>query len=441
MKYTKTLTCIGYSQSGYGIIDDGGRQIEVPNLLKGERAVVEIIKKRGRLTAKVIKRQTTSKERVTPPCPYFERCGGCQLQHFSVAAQRDFKQKLVYKSLKSFAKIKPLVMMTDAAGYRNKCVHSFAYSKSGEIISGLYQNHTHRVIAVERCYIHDQRADAIAATLRRLMTQLGIAPYNEDAKTGHIRHLLTRVAQGTGQVLVTIVTGSKTIPQQKKLVAGLLAAHPEINSIVQNINDKRGSMLLARRQRILHGSSEIVDQLCGKQFKISAQSFYQVNRSQTEKLYRYALKLADIKPGDKVLDAYCGIGTISLLAADYAKTVVAVELNQAAIANARQNAALNKQTNVQFVAADAARYLKEQARGSFDVVLLDPPREGCSKLLIDGLIEQSPQKIVYISCNPETQARDLKQLKRAGYAVKQIKPFDQFAFTSHIEVVALLQKI
>ncbi len=441
MKQIKTLTCIGYSQNGDGIVDDKGKQVVVANLIKGEKAVVEIVKARRSMRGKVVKRLTTAEQRVAPPCPYFECCGGCQIQHFCAAEQRDFKQKLVYKALKSFAKIKPLAMMESAQGYRNKCIHSFARAKNGQIIAGLYQNYSHDIVAIERCYIHDQRADDIAQTVRRAMSELAIDPYDEDAKTGHIRHLVTRVAQGTGQLLVTIVTGGNSLPRQKELVAALLAAHPQICGVVQNINSRRDSLVLAKRQRVLYGSAEIVDTLCGKQFKIGAQSFYQVNRSQTEKLYRYALKLADIKPGDTVLDAYCGIGTISLLAADRAKDVIGVELNKTAIANAVQNAALNNQKNVQFVAADAAQYLSKQAPNSFDIVLLDPPREGCSKQLIDSLIRQSAKRIVYISCNPATQARDIKQLTRAGYIVKQIKPFDMFAFTSHVETVALLSKL
>ncbi len=440
MKQTKTLKCIGYSQNGDGIVDDSGKQIEVPNLLKGETALIRIVKQKGFTSGVVVKRQTTSKQRVKPPCRYFEQCGGCQIQHFSNAEQRDFKQKLVYKSLKSFGKIKSLEMMTSAQGYRNKCVHSFARAKDGTIISGLYQNYSHRVIAIERCYIHDERADKIAATARQLMTELSIDPYNEDTKKGHIRHLVTRVAQGTGQLLVTIVTGSTELPNKDKLIKKLIKAHPQITGIVQNINGKKTSLILSQRQKLLYGKAEIIDQLCDKQFKIASQSFYQVNRLQTEKLYHYALKLADVKKHERVLDAYCGIGTISLLLAERAKSVVGVELNKTAIANANQNAKLNGINNVEFVAADAAQYLKQKKKAKFDIVVLDPPREGCSKLLIEGLIKQSPKKIVYISCNVATQARDLKQLKRVGYKVKQIKPFDLFVYSNHVECIVLMER-
>lgn len=440
MNNNKVMTCIGYSQNGHGIVDVKGKHVEVPNLIKGEQALIKIVKRKGFTSGAVVSRKRTAKARVKPPCQYFERCGGCQIQHLSNDEQRNFKQKLVYKSLKSFGKIKPIEMMTDATGYRNKCVHTFARNKKGKIIAGLYQNYSHRVIAIERCYIHDQRADAIANSLRDLMEKLNIEPYDEDRKTGDIRHLLTRVAKGTGQVLLTIVTGTANLPQRDKLIAALVKAHPEIDGIVQNINGKKTSLVLSRRQKLLYGKAEIVDTLCEKQFKISAQSFYQINRSQTEKIYRYALKLANIKRHERILDAYCGIGTISLLLADKAKSVVGVEVNPAAVANAKENAMLNDVKNVSFVAQDAGEYLKAQKRGSFDGVVLDPPREGCNKVLIDSLIQHSPSKIVYISCNPETQARDIKQLKRAGYRVKDIKPFDMFVFTSHVECVALLTR-
>ncbi len=440
MKRIKTLNCIGYSGNGHGLVDDRGRQVEVPNLLKGETARVQLMKRDGAVVGRVVAHIATVKDRVTPPCPHFANCGGCQLQHFSDAAQRAFKQKIVYKALKSFGKIQPLETMASGAGYRNKCVHSFSRAADGEIVYGLYQNHSHQVVPFKRCYIHDPRADAVAATLRDLMVKLDLKPYDEDDKRGHIRHLLTRVAQGSGQLLVTIVAAMPDLPHCRQLVEGLVTAHPAICGIVLNVNPKRGSALLARRQKVLYGKDEIVDQLAGMSFKMSSQSFYQVNRLQTEKLYRYALKLAAIKPQQRYLDAYCGIGTISLLAARRAKQVIGVELNPTAVANAKANAELNGIDNVDFVTADAADYLSEQPAGSFDGILLDPPREGCSKALIDALIKQRPSKIVYISCNPTTQARDLKQLRRAGYKVAKLKPFDLFVYTSHVEVVALLEK-
>lgn len=433
-------TCIGYSKNGNGLVNYNGSQVEVPFLMKGEKGEISFKKNKFTIVPKIIKLLDVSPERVEVPCPYFEKCGACQILHFSKKEQAEFKQKIIQKTLGNFGKAKPISMMDEAEGYRNKCVHSFSISKDGRIISGLYKNFSHEVVEIDRCYVHDKRADDIARSMRKFMEDYNIKPYDEDKKKGCIRHLMTRIAQGTGDVLLTVVVGNP-IPHKDKFIKFIVKNHPEIKTIVENINDKKTAAILGYKERVLFGSGDICDILCGKKFKISSKSFYQINRFQTEKLYNYVVELADIKQNEKVLDAYCGIGTIGIIASEKAEFVTGVELNKTAIKNAVENAKINCLKNINFISEDAGTYLKKNNKIKYDVVFLDPPREGCSKEFIESLLKNSPKRIIYISCNPETQARDLSRLKQGGFEVKKLKPFDMFVYSNHVECIALLQRV
>ncbi len=274
------------------------------------------------------------------------------------------------------------------------------------------------------------------------MEKLKIAPYDEDTKVGYLRHLLVRIGKVTGEVMVVLVTACKKVPNLTALVNQIVALHPNVTTVVQNINGKKTSMVLGRTEIVHYGEGKIKDKLCGLTFNISPRSFYQINHSQTEKLYQYAIKAANIRKSDTVLDAYSGIGTISLICAKYAKHVTGVEINETAVKDAVENAKQNGIKNAEFIYADAGEYLKQMAQQNnhFDVVIVDPPRGGCSKAFIDNLKYAKPKRIVYISCNPVTQARDLKQIQISNYRVVDIQPFDLFPFTTSVENIVVLSR-
>lgn len=376
------------------------------------------------------------------PCPLSKKCGGCQLQNMDYDRQLKYKQALVGKLLGGFGKVERIKGMDDPTHYRCKVQAAFGTTRSGKIVSGVYQSSSHRIVNVDSCLIENEKADAVIVTIRSLLPSSKIRPYDEDKRTGLLRHVLVRVGQNSGEIMVVLVTAGSQFPSKNDFVKALLNAHPEITTIVQNVNTRRDSMVLGDTDKPMFGKGYITDTLCGCTFKISPQSFYQINPTQTEHLYNAAVALAQLTGGERVIDAYCGTGTIGLIAAKHAKEVLGVELNESAVRDARLNAKLNKAENIRFVCADAGEVMEEMPaqNESCDVVLMDPPRAGSSKQFLESLVRLSPDRVVYISCNPETLARDLRFLTKNGYKVKKIKPFDLFPFTKHIETVVLLTK-
>ena len=363
--------------------------------------------------------------------------------HLSYQEQIRIKQRSVEKLLKPFCPVLPAVKMEDPFRYRNKVHAVFGRRRDGKVISGTYEKGSHRIVPLDTCLIDDTEADAIIRTVRELVISFGYQIFDEDTGRGLIRHVLVRVGKNSGQILVVLVTSSPVLPSKKDFVRALTQKHPSIRSVVLNVNARKTSMVLGDKEVVLYGPGYIEDQLCSLTFRISSRSFYQVNTVQTRLLYETAVEFAQLTGKEKVFDAYCGIGTIGMTAASKAIAVLGVERNPNAVSNAKANARLNHIANMQFVCADATEYMEKLAgrHEKCDVLFLDPPREGTTPSFIRAAAKMKPSRIVYISCNPVTLARDLGQFEKAGYKAAKARPVDMFPQTEHCEsVVKLLRR-
>lgn len=378
--------------------------------------------------------------RSTSICPVLNLCGGCQLLDMEYAKQLDFKQKQVEELLKGLCPVKPIIGMKDPFHYRNKVHAVFDRDKKGNIISGIYEENTHHVVPVEKCLIENQKADEIIGTIRGMLKSFKIRTYDEDTGFGLLRHVLIRKGFSTGEIMVVLVTASPVFPSKNNFVKALREKHPEITTIVQNINGRGTSMVLGDKEHVLYGKGYIVDELCGCRFRISSKSFYQVNSVQTEILYEKALSLSGLTGRELVVDAYCGIGTIGIIASKAAGKVIGVELNQGAVRDAVNNAKMNGIDNIRFYCNDAGRFLVNMAEQgeNADVVIMDPPRSGSTEEFMDAVGKLGAGKVVYVSCNPETLARDVRYMKKLGYRAVEAWPVDMFPETDHVETVVLL---
>lgn len=390
----------------------------------------------------VQKRGNDNKKKEGTACKVAKKCGGCQYQGVPYEKQLSEKQKAVRQLMQPFCKTAEITGMQDPYHYRNKVHAVFARKKDGTIISGVYEEGTHRVVPVGACQIEDKKADAIINDIRGLLKSFKIKTYNEDTGYGLLRHVLIRRGFTTGEIMVVLVLGSPVMPSKNNFVKALRKLHPEITTVVLNVNDKRTSMVLGDRETTIYGKGYIEDVLCGLTFRISSKSFYQINPVQTEKLYGKAMELAGLTGKERVIDAYCGIGTIGMVAAKSAKEVIGVELNPDAVRDAIKNAKRNQMKNIRFYQDDAGRFMEKMAaKGEkADVVFMDPPRSGSTEQFMKSAVTLAPQKIVYISCDPQTQARDLKYLTKHGYKAMGAYPYDMFPFTKHAENIVLLVK-
>lgn len=380
-------------------------------------------------------------EKVTK-CSVSKKCGSCQYQGVPYKEQLAAKQKRMKKLLGKFANVKPIIGMDDPFYYRNKVHAVFDRDKKGNIICGTYEAKTHKVVPIEECMIEDKISQEIIRTIRDMLKSFRIKTYDEDTGYGLLRHVLVRRGFFTDAIMVVIVIGSPIFPSKNNFVKALRKKYPQITTVVLNVNDKKTSMVLGERDIVIYGKGYIRDTLCGCTFRISPQSFYQVNPVQTEILYKTAIEYAGLGRKETVIDAYCGIGTIGLVAAKRAKNVIGVELNPDAVRDARINAKENKITNARFYQGDAGEFMENMAENGehADVVFMDPPRTGSDKKFMSSVIKLNPSRIVYISCGPETLARDLEYLTKHGYDVRKIQPVDMFSFTDHCENICLLTK-
>jgi 23S rRNA (uracil1939-C5)-methyltransferase len=372
-------------------------------------------------------------------CPHRKKCGGCQLQNLTYQKQLSFKQVKVIKLLGKYHHINEIIGMDEPYHYRNKVQAAFSERK-GEIISGVYQSSTHNIVPVDSCLIEDQKADEIIVTIRKLLKSFKLRAFNDVTMKGFLRHVLIKRGFSSGEIMVVLVTAIMDFPKSSQFVNALLSRHPEITTVVQNVNNKFTSLILGEDSRVLYGKGYIEENLCGFRFRISPKAFYQINPIQTEVLYNKAIDFAELTGTEKVLDAYCGTGTIGIIASAKAGKVVGVELNSEAVKDAKVNAELNNVKNIEFFEDDAGKFMVKSAQKgeSFDVVIMDPPRAGASLEFLRCLVELAPKKIVYVSCNPETMARDMSFLTRKGYKARRIQPVDMFPHTEHVETVALL---
>ncbi len=435
----------GMTHEGQGVGRINGLAVFVDGVLEGEQAEIKIIKlNKSYAVGKLINILKTSPDRATPFCGAYKRCGGCSLQHMDYKAQLAFKTKLVRDNLERIGGISGVIVhdtigMNVPMNYRNKAQFPVA-AVNGSVVTGFYAARSHDVIDSEECGIQDVISDRIRKIVGHFITEKGIPAYDEKTGRGLIRHIMTRVGFNTGEVMVVLVINGSSLPYANELVGLLTCDVPGIKSIYLNINTKSTNVILGDKNILLYGSETIADTIGRYRFKISPHSFFQVNPVQTEVLYGKALEYAGLTGTETVFDLYCGTGTISLFLSEKAAKVIGVEVVEAAISDARENAGINGVTNTEFFVGEAERVVPElYGRGiRADVVVLDPPRKGCDESLLQLLADMQPDRIVYVSCNPATLARDLKFLAGHGFSVIEAQPVDMFPWTGHVECVIMM---
>lgn len=437
--------CTDLSFEGKGVVKTLYGVCFVDGLFPGEEAEIEIEYKRaGSFFGKVRRLITKSPDRIQPLCGVCTACGGCQFQQLSYPAQLKYKQNKVFNALKRHLDkeidVLPCIGMDEPYHYRNKIQVPIGRDPHGHIVSGFYRSGTHKIIPIETCYIEDKRASKIIKVIKDLMKEFKYSPYDEDTRRGLIRHVLVRTSYHYDEIMVTIVTNQDEFKGKNNFVKELIKRCPKIKCVVQNINTRDTNVILGEKERVLYGSGEIKDSILGVDFLISSKSFFQVNPIQVEKLYQTAIDFADLSKDDIVFDAYCGIGTIGLIASKKVKEVVGVEIVKEAIFDAKKNAKLNQIENATFICNDASDAIERfaQSKKVFDCVFVDPPRKGLDEKFVNSLLETKPKKIIYVSCEPETLARDLTLLSKS-YEIKKVQPVDMFPMTHHVETVACLR--
>ena len=374
-------------------------------------------------------------------CPYAKKCGGCQLLNMSYEEQLRHKQVTEIRLLGKFAKVNDIIGMDSPYHYRNKAQYAFG-SVRGKVVSGVYQSSTHRIIDVESCLLTDPIADSICQTVKKLLVSFKLKPYDDVSHRGFLRHLLIKTGFKSGEVMLVMVTGTIEFPKKRSFINALLTRHPEITTIIQNVNNRHTSLVLGDRNEVLYGDGKITEELCGLKFRISPSAFYQINPAQTELLYAKVLEFAGFNGDEEIIDAYCGTGTIGLIASGHVKSITGVEINPDSVRDAKENARLNKVKNVSFYEADAGKFMTALVKEGkkIDAVIMDPARSGADIAFLSSLIKLSPGKVVYVSCNPETLARDLLVLSKGGYKARKIQPVDMFPHTDHVETVVLMTR-
>ncbi|MBQ3376165.1 MAG: 23S rRNA (uracil(1939)-C(5))-methyltransferase RlmD [Erysipelotrichaceae bacterium] len=378
--------------------------------------------------------------RTLKPCPVREVCGGCRLQHLTYEKQLEFKLEKARKQIGSFGDVEEIIGMKDPYFYRNKVQISFGYDYNGRVLAGNYVTSTHTIVPVKQCQLADKKANDIFNTMIALQKSFKLSVFDEHSMQGFLRHVLVRTSADGEEVMVVIVAGSPVFPKKNGFINALLEKHPYITTIVLNVNNRRTSMILGDRNTVLYGKGYIEDDLLGYTFRISPSSFYQVNHVQTEKLYSLVSEFAQLKEDDILFDAYCGTGTIGITLANQCKEVIGVEINKNAVRDAGKNARINNIKNITFYCDDAGKFMVRMAqeKQKVNVVIMDPPRAGSDEKFLSSLVRLNPDRVVYVSCNPVTQKRDLKYLTSHGYKVNRMKAVDMFPFTEHVETVVLL---
>lgn len=445
MKFDRVVgKCVDLSFEGKGVVKLSYGTVFVDGLFPGEEAEIEIEYKRaGNYFGKVYRLITKSPDRIQPKCGVCTACGGCQFQQLNYAAQIEYKTKKVEASFKrqkiENIEVLPTIPMENPYEYRNKIQVPIGRDPHGHIVSGFYRSGTHKIIPVEKCWIENTNAEKIISTIKDLMKEFHYAPYDEDTRTGLIRHILLRTSLHYKEIMVTLVTNQDEFKGKNNFVKELVKRCPEIKSIVQNINQRDTNVILGEKERVLFGPASIKDSILGTDFLISSKSFFQVNPIQVEKLYETAIKFADLKKDETIFDAYCGIGTISLCASKYVSKVIGAEIVKEAIVDAKKNAKINNIANAQFICGDAGEALETLMNNGekFSTVFVDPPRKGLDEKFINKLLELKPEKVVYVSCDPDTLARDISILSKF-YSIEKIQPVDMFPMTFHVETVVAL---
>lgn len=439
------VKCFDLNDSGEGLFKLGKNIESVANLLPKEKAIIEEVSNKFNnfeTKYKLVKILEESKDRINVKCDVYKRCGSCHLLHMNYNKQMEFKYNYVSNALKEqklSGKIDEVITAERKERYRNKMQVAFSSrieNNKSEIIYGFYAEDTHKIIPLNDCLVQSVKQNEIVKTIAKIMKELRLTPYDEDKRTGLIRFVMVREAIKSDEILVVVVTNGDIFPSRSEFVKRLRNKCPYITSIVQNVNTRKTSIILGDDERVLFGPGYIVDELCGIKFKISSKTFYQVNPYQTEKLYNKVIEYANLSKNDVVLDAYCGVGTIGMVMAPHAGLVIGVESNKQSVINARDNAYHNKVKNIRFVNQDATEFLINDDN-KYDVVVMDPPRSGSTVKFLNALKKIAPRKIVYVSCEAKTLARDLKELVDK-YEIKKKCIVDMFVGTYHIETIVLL---
>ncbi|MGA0351757.1 MAG: 23S rRNA (uracil(1939)-C(5))-methyltransferase RlmD [Acholeplasmataceae bacterium] len=430
---------VDYAHDGRGVVKHEGKPVFVPDLLIGEEARIEIVSDRKSYMLGVVQERLNDSEfRVKPVCPYFDKCGGCQLQHMSYEHQLEMKTNRVSHALNHIAKL--YVQVDDIKPssvplhYRNKIQMAFA-NEGKKLICGFYQAKSKKVINIDHCYIEHEEGNQIIQSLRSLLESYNLRAFDPKTNQGWIKHAIVKKGIYSKELMLIIVSQYEGFKKEAQIVAALVKKHPELTTIIHQANPS-SYKVIGMVDRVIYGKGYIKDDIDGLTFRIKPQSFYQVNPVQAHDLYSKAIELAQITTHDHVLDAYCGVGTISLFAAKYAKHVTGIDIVSDAINDAQANADLNDMKNTTFKCVDATEYMKE-TKDLYDIVIVDPPRDGLQQPFIDALKVMKPKKFVYISCEPSSLARDLKQLKDT-YHINKVTPVDMFSQTYHVETVTLL---
>ncbi|QQK75386.1 23S rRNA (uracil(1939)-C(5))-methyltransferase RlmD [Salicibibacter cibarius] len=436
------------THEGAGVAKVDGYPLFVPDALPGEEADVKVVKTGKNFGfGRLMERHTTSTHRVDPPCPIFHWCGGCQLQHMDQEAQLALKRDQVVNALHKYMgrddiPVQKTIGMDEPWAYRNKAQVPVA-ERDGELIAGFFAKRSHHIVDMDHCLIQGDQNDAEIQVVKNILKRYEIKPYDEVSGRGVIRHIVARNGRLSGETMVMLITNGEALPHKKKIVEAIRNEVSGIHSIAQNINKKKTNVIYGERTEILWGEKYIEERIGKLRFALSPRSFFQVNPVQTEVLYEKVRQFAGLRGNETVIDAYCGIGSISLFLAEEAKKVYGVEVVGDAISDARKNAKLNHISNVEFSVGKAEEVVAwwRAALGiQADVIVVDPPRKGCDEKLLQTMIEMQPERIVYASCNPATLARDLGILSDGGYEVKEVQPVDMFPQTVHIECVVSIRR-
>lgn len=432
-------TCENYTHDGQGVVKADGYPIFVKGIIRGEKANIQIMKdKKTYAFGRIAELLEVSEHRVKPECPVYGKCGGCQLQHMDPEAQKDFKREKVQDVIDRIAKlpirVNPVLDMEKPFAYRNKGQIPVDV-KNGSVMTGFYRIHSNDIVDIDKCLIQSEVINTIVQVIKKDLK------FYKNGKD--LRHLLIKHAFSTGEAMVVFISRNRSIPHLDEMTAHIQAVYPKLKTVIVNLNKRTDNVILGNRESIVYGDGYIIDELQGLKFYISSKSFYQINPLQTVKLYQQALAYADLSGQEEVLDLYCGVGTISLFLAGKAKSVTGIEIVPEAIADAKRNAALNNIENVEFICSDASDYAEELVKQHKqpDVIVVDPPRKGCDEITVKAMIKMEPKKIVYVSCDPATLARDLKVLCENGYEVNVIQPVDMFPQTYHIETIVRLSRV
>ncbi|WP_404354202.1 23S rRNA (uracil(1939)-C(5))-methyltransferase RlmD [Exiguobacterium aurantiacum] len=435
------------THEGAGVARVDGYTLFVPNALPGETVEIVVTKTNKQYGfARLIDVKQASADRVEPPCPIFYQCGGCQLQHFSYDGQLRQKRDRVVDALKRLGQfdvpVHETIGMPEPWRYRNKAQVPFK-DEAGRLVAGFYRPRSHDIVEMKECLIQDERNDEAVQVVRDVLAAHGVPAYDEKTGRGVIRHVMARYGYHSGELMIVLITKTTKIKGVNEIVADILKRLPDVTSIMQNINPDKTNVILGSTNKLLYGHETIEDKIGGLTFTISPHSFFQVNPVQTEKLYGKALEYAQLTGTEQVVDAYCGIGTISLFLARKAAHVYGVEVVPEAIEDAKQNALVNEIDNVTYACGAAEDVLPQWKKDGInpDVIVVDPPRKGCAESFLETMVEMAPKRIVYVSCNVATQARDMRYLADRGYRLVEVTPVDMFPHTAHVETVAWMEKI